>query len=312
MFQDAASAPRFAPQSLAASLLIHAALITLVVSLRFPAAVPEFSHRALHATLLAPVPDRIFHPAAKSSAAKPSIAKSSTKTASRAFLPPPARSQSAPKPTPVLFSHPNIDIPRPVSLPLDLPPAPLPPSPIKTGTFAGIQPSAQKPQITRQAALKPSGFMAAENSALAPARGALATPIGSFDAAAAADTRTSHRNGGVKIAGFGDAEVVPHNLPAIHSTPAAPATIPVEILEKPRPAYTEEARRLSIEGEVLLELQFEASGRVRVLRLIRGLGHGLDENALAAARQIRFRPARRGGIPVDSSAIVHIVFQLAY
>jgi hypothetical protein len=45
---------------------------------------------------------------------------------------------------------------------------------------------------------------------------------------------------------------------------------------------------------------------------VRGLGHGLDETAAAAARNIRFRPARRSGDPVDFTAIVHIVFQLAY
>ena len=85
-----------------------------------------------------------------------------------------------------------------------------------------------------------------------------------------------------------------------------------EILVKPRPAYTEEARRLRIEGEVLLEVLFEASGEARVLRTIRGLGHGLDENAIAAARAIQFRPAKRGDAAVDSTAVVHIVFQLAY
>ncbi len=48
------------------------------------------------------------------------------------------------------------------------------------------------------------------------------------------------------------------------------------------------------------------------MRVVRGLGHGLDETAIAAAREIRFRPARQNGAPVDSDAIVHIQFQLAY
>jgi TonB family protein len=94
----------------------------------------------------------------------------------------------------------------------------------------------------------------------------------------------------------------------------APATIvsPAEILSKPRPAYTDEARRLQIEGEVLLEVLFGASGEARVVRMLRGLGHGLDQNAIAAARAIHFRPAQRDGLDVDSSAVVHIVFHLAY
>ena len=56
---------------------------------------------------------------------------------------------------------------------------------------------------------------------------------------------------------------------------------------------------------------FEASGRLRVLKVIRGLGHGLDENAQRAAEQIRFKPAMQEGQPADSTATVHIVFQLA-
>jgi TonB family protein len=92
---------------------------------------------------------------------------------------------------------------------------------------------------------------------------------------------------------------------------AAPTASAAQILEKPRPAYTDEARRLQIEGEVQLEILFGASGEIHILRLVRGLGHGLDENAAQAARAIRYLPARRDGRPVDSTATVHIIFQLA-
>jgi TonB family protein len=95
-------------------------------------------------------------------------------------------------------------------------------------------------------------------------------------------------------------------------TNAGPPQTPVEITYKPRPDYTEEARNLRLEGEVLLRVLFESDGGVRVIEVIRGLGHGLDENAKRAAQLIRFRPALRHGKPVDSTATVHIVFQLAY
>jgi TonB family protein len=85
----------------------------------------------------------------------------------------------------------------------------------------------------------------------------------------------------------------------------------VEILSKPRPAYTDEARQLKVEGEVLVEVMFTAGGQLQVRRVVRGLGHGLDESALRAAQQIRFRPAQRDGAPYDSLALVHIVFELA-
>lgn len=84
-----------------------------------------------------------------------------------------------------------------------------------------------------------------------------------------------------------------------------------QILQKPRPAYTEEARKLEIEGEVQLEVVFGASGEVHIVRVVHGLGHGLDENAVLAAKAIRFLPAKRDGHTVDSTAMIHIVFQLA-
>jgi TonB family protein len=87
--------------------------------------------------------------------------------------------------------------------------------------------------------------------------------------------------------------------------------VPAEVISKPTPAYTPEARNLRVEGEVVLEVIFEASGKLRVLRVVRSLGHGLDEAAVRAAEQIRFKPAKRDGQDSDSTALVHIVFQLA-
>jgi TonB family protein len=91
----------------------------------------------------------------------------------------------------------------------------------------------------------------------------------------------------------------------------AATTSPVSIQSKPTPLYTEEARQLKIEGEVLLNVEFLADGHVRVLNVIRGLGHGLDEAAQRAAQGIHFSPAMRDGHPVDSTATLHIIFQLS-
>jgi TonB family protein len=77
------------------------------------------------------------------------------------------------------------------------------------------------------------------------------------------------------------------------------------------PIYTDEARSMKIQGEVLLEVVLEASGKLRILRVVRGLGHGLDDAAVRAAEQIRFKPALRDGQPADSTAVLHIIFQLA-
>jgi len=117
----------------------------------------------------------------------------------------------------------------------------------------------------------------------------------------------------VREGGFGDATAAaPSSGGARPAQRAAgPAETPAEILFKPKPDYTEDARRAKTEGEVLLRVLFTAGGEVRVLDTISGLGHGLDENAVKSARQIRFKPAMRDGKPVDFTAVVHIVFQLA-
>ncbi len=115
---------------------------------------------------------------------------------------------------------------------------------------------------------------------------------------------------GVSTGGFG-AQQVAHGGPKVLADSGA-STTPVEILFKPNPVYTQEARALKLEGEVLLEMSFTAGGTLTVNRVVKGLGHGLDETAIAAAQKIRFKPAMRGGQPVDSTAIVHVVFQLAY
>jgi TonB family protein len=120
------------------------------------------------------------------------------------------------------------------------------------------------------------------------------------------------QRGVVKQAGFGDADVAAP--PTVQARPAAQAAariIPAEILSKPTPVYTEEARAQRIEGEVLLEVVLEATGKVRVLKVVRGLGHGLDDAAVRAAEQIRFKPAMQDGQPSDSTAVLHIIFQLA-
>jgi TonB family protein len=123
---------------------------------------------------------------------------------------------------------------------------------------------------------------------------------------------TARGNGGGVVAtgGFGSEQVV-HNGPKLQAD-SGPATSAVEISFKPTPVYTDEARSLKLEGEVLLEVMFGANGTLHVNRVVRGLGHGLDEAAIAAANKMRFKPALRGGQPVDSTAVVHVVFQMAY
>jgi periplasmic protein TonB len=142
------------------------------------------------------------------------------------------------------------------------------------------------------------------------ARGVVAST--GFGGGVAVAARPSSSHGAVQQAGFGDDDVAAP--PTVQSHPAAAAAakvVPAEILSKPTPIYTQEARSKKIEGEVLLEVVFEASGKIHVLRVIRGLGYGLDDAAVHAAEQIRFKPALQDGQPADSTAVLHIIFQLA-
>ena len=80
----------------------------------------------------------------------------------------------------------------------------------------------------------------------------------------------------------------------------------------PKPTYTDEARHLKIQGNVVLRVTFFANGQIQVLGVLQGLGHGLDEQARSAVQQGRvLRPATRNGQAVDMTTNITITFQLA-
>jgi TonB family protein len=121
------------------------------------------------------------------------------------------------------------------------------------------------------------------------------------------------RSGPVQAAGFSNQNDQVVETPKKKADEGPAGVEPVVILAKPKPAYTAEALKLNLEGEVLLEVVFPASGgEVQVNRVVKGLGHGLDESAMRAAQQIKYKPALSNGHPVDFPAVVHIVFQIAY
>jgi len=191
-----------------------------------------------------------------------------------------------------------------------------PPLEINHLSTASVSAAVAAPANTKTVRTQNAGFSDSTAQA-APTASERATTLGArvsgtFGSAALERPRQTPALAPVSTTDFtGVTFAAPTHATATQS-PTGASTIPAEVLSKPRPVYTEEARGLQIEGEVLLKVEFAAFGQVRVVRLIRGLGHGLDESAAAAAQGIRFRPALRAGIPVDSVATVHIVFQLAY
>jgi TonB family protein len=88
--------------------------------------------------------------------------------------------------------------------------------------------------------------------------------------------------------------------------PAPQVTERARVLAKPEPQYTEDARRNQITGSVVLRVVFSRNGEVTNIRAIHPLPYGLTERAIAAARQIRFRPATREG------RAVNVYMQLEY
>jgi TonB family protein len=214
---------------------------------------------------------------------------------------------------------------------------------VHTGEFAGssVTPTVNAPISKVQTGgfgdpngLKPSDNSKANGKLIASAAGSFDMPIGAgqgngsggakgikgtvasadFGSGVATGGHGDGRAGGrgnVQTSGFGSQEVA-QNTPHVQRMDSGPASTPVEIISKPNPVYTEEARNLKLEGEVLLEVEFAANGQLHVNRVVRGLGHGLDEAAIAAANKMRFKPAQRSGQAIDSTAIVHVVFQLAY
>ena len=81
-------------------------------------------------------------------------------------------------------------------------------------------------------------------------------------------------------------------------------------LYKVEPEYSEEARKAKFQGTVVLEIVIDERGYPTNFRFLNALGLGLDEKAVEAVRQWRFRPAMKNGKPVAVVARVEVNFRL--
>lgn len=148
----------------------------------------------------------------------------------------------------------------------------------------------------------------AEQSAAVPVVEApLSSPVvGPTDTAAADGSRSMSRGGGngadTGSLGRGDGH---EPDPELGSSGAA------AFLYRAMPSYPPVARRLRQEGTVTLRLAIDADGALREVKVVRGAGYGFTEAALEALARSTFRPAVRGGRPVDSRAVLRVVFALS-
>jgi TonB family protein len=233
------------------------------------------------------------------------------------------RLPAPPPPPPPMRELARAEAPKP--LPIVPKPVEPPPQPLVPPAAPAVERPVEKPEVQRPPEV---GLFERTNGART-SQVAAAVTTGGFGSVAAS-TRDAANGGAVTTGGFSSGARAPRaaNAPAEVQTagfdqrasaPAQPSVAaatkpvdrPVEIVFKPTPEYTDDARSARIEGTVSLELEFTAAGDVRVLRVVRGLGHGLDEAAQRAALRIRFKPAQSDSGPVDSRATVHITFRLS-
>jgi len=85
---------------------------------------------------------------------------------------------------------------------------------------------------------------------------------------------------------------------------------PPRLLKEVKADYTDEARRRSIQGDVVLEIVVRSNGTVGDVRVLQGLGAGALQPTEQAMRQWRFDPAKRKGVPVDVIVEVAVEFTL--
>ncbi|MBX3157926.1 MAG: energy transducer TonB [Deltaproteobacteria bacterium] len=146
-------------------------------------------------------------------------------------------------------------------------------------------------------------------------------------AAPAAPAPAVPANLNLTLGNGGDGPAVPPPAPPAPQAPPAPVVktlvapppageaacgdpvVKARPLHVVQPAFTQEARDAGVTGKVRVEIAISAAGQVVSARVIAGLGHGLDEAALEAARASTFAPATQCGRPVATTFTIGMRFQ---
>ena len=89
-----------------------------------------------------------------------------------------------------------------------------------------------------------------------------------------------------------------------------PGVTGLKIISKPRASYTDQARQNNISGTIKLKILFSADGTIPYIAVLNGLGGGLNEQAIRAARQVTFTPRMRDGKPVDTVLTIMYSFTI--
>ena len=200
---------------------------------------------------------------------------------------PPPRPLSSRKPEPVKRPDPP---PVPTPKPVDPPPPPPPPA---------VTPQVVAPVATAAADPRDRAGVLSESTATTESQGP----------GSGAGVGTGQGTGIGEGSGAG---IGPGSGGGTGGGPYRPGSgiTPPQLLREVKPEYTEEARRLGLAGDVVLEIVVRHDGTVGDVKVMHGLGGGLDRRAIDAVRQWRFAPARRFGTPVDVLVEVAVEFKL--
>ena len=109
---------------------------------------------------------------------------------------------------------------------------------------------------------------------------------------------------------FGGTKPDDKDAPKVKTPTNGGGTVAVKIISKPRAAYTDLARTNLVQGKVVLKVTFLASGEIGSIVTVSGLPGGLTEQAIAAARAIKFEPARVNGVAVATTRTIEYTFSI--
>jgi TonB family protein len=98
--------------------------------------------------------------------------------------------------------------------------------------------------------------------------------------------------------------------PAVEAVAITDDITPPRLSEVANPDYTAEARKKRIEGSVTVAIVVDKKGDVANAKVVKGLGYGLDENAIIAVKEWKYKPAEKDGEPIAVKMEVTVDFFL--
>ncbi|MEI9953458.1 MAG: energy transducer TonB [Pseudomonadota bacterium] len=189
---------------------------------------------------------------------------------------------------------------------------PEPPKPIEAPKELLQHPTVQRAAPPKPAAAPPPDPVAAAHPALAAmpdfginlsgglgGPGGIAVPMGGGPTPASVQPKAKEKVLGVAA-----------ERPAVAGDDCAEDLVKAKPQGFVKPTYTDDARAAGIEGRVRVEVSLDETGHVLGARVVSGLGHGLDESAIDAAKRMAFSSATRCGKSVKSTFVVSMRFVL--